>query len=144
MKQLTEVEALFVQEVLDQHGEYIIDLMQADIESKKLRITDELLESLDYKVRKRGNDFVLEISFLSYGRAIEIQMNKSRRLRNRGEREKNRAANIRRAKKKDTRSYAANVYGSINRLLGRMMSEYTDQEIARLKGILENRAKLTT
>lgn len=144
MKPLTEVEALFVQEVLDQHGEYIIDLMQADIESKKLRITDELLDSLDYKVRRRGSDFVLEISFLSYGRAIEIQMNRSRRLRNRGGREKNRAANIRRAKKKDTRFYARNVYGSINRLLGRMASEYTDQEIARLKGILENKMKLTT
>lgn len=138
MRELNDIEDLFVREVLDTHGEYIVDLLQESIEEKKLRITDELLESLDYKVVKRGGDYVLQISFLSYGRAIEIQFFKSKRNR-RDISEKQKSADFRRAKKKDTRFYAKNVYGSINRLLGRMSSEYGDQEIARLKGILENR-----
>ena len=138
MAELNDIEDLFVREILDTHGEYIVDLLQDSIEEKKLRITDELLESLDYKVVKRGGDYVLQISFLSYGRAVEIQYFKSKRIR-RENRENNKSTDFRRAKKKDTRFYAKNVYGSINRLLGRMSSEYSDQEIARLKGILENR-----
>ena len=138
MPELNDIEDLFVREILDTHGEYIVDLLQDSIEEKNLRITDELLESLDYKVVKRGGDYVLQISFLSYGRAVEIQYFKSKRIR-RENRENNKSMDFRRAKKKDTRFYAKNVYGSINRLLGRMSSEYSDQEIARLKGILENR-----
>lgn len=138
MAKLNDIEDLFVREILDTHGEYIVDLLQESIEEKKLRITDELLESLDYKVVKREGDYVLQISFLSYGRAVEIQYFKSKRIR-RENRENNKSTDFRRAKKKDTRFYAKNVYGSINRLLGRMSSEYSDQEIARLKGILENR-----
>ena len=140
MPELNDIEDLFVREILDTHGEYIVDLLQESIEEKKLRITDELLESLDYKVVKRGGDYVLQISFLSYGRAIEIQFFKRKRNR-RDISEKQKSADFRRAQKKDTRFYAKNVYGSINRLLGRMSSEYGDQEIARLKGILQNRIK---
>ena len=138
MKELNDIEDLFVKEILDTHGEYIVDLLQDSIEEKKLRLTDELLESLDYKVVKREGDYVLQISFLSYGRAVEIQYFKSKRNR-RVTGDEQRSTDYRRAKKKDTRFYAKNVYGSINRLLGRMSSEYSDQEIARLKGILENR-----
>jgi len=139
VKELNEIEALFVEEQLSIHGEYIVDLMQDSIESLNLRLTDDLLQSLDYKVERRGNDYVLMISFLSYGRAVEILFNKSKRLRKKGKAGNKMAKNLRRAKQKDTRFYAKNVYGSINRLLGRMSSEYSDAEIARLKGILENR-----
>jgi hypothetical protein len=139
MKELSEVEKLFVEELLDQHGEYVIDLLADAISDKKLRITDDLIDSLNYKVEHRGDDQVLVISFLSYGRAIEIQYFKSKRMRREAKSEGKEMAAMRRAQKKDTRFYAKNVYGSINRLLGRMSSEYSDQEIARLKGILENR-----
>lgn len=138
MADLNDIEDLFVREILDTHGEYIVDLLQDSIEERNIRITDELIESLNYKVEKQNNDYILFISFLSYGRAVEIQFFKSRRMR-REQRQNNDTASFRRAKKKDTRFYAKNVYGSINRLLGRMSSEYGDQEIARLKGILSNR-----
>ena len=149
MRELNEIEDLFVREVLDTHGEYIVDLLQESIESKKLRLTDELLESLDYKVRKSSNGYSLEVSFLTYGRFIEINFFKSKAIRKHYLQEAgdikrlrisgNSSENFRRLKKKDTRFYAKNVYGSINRLLGRMSSEYSEQEIARLKGILQNR-----
>ena len=143
MKELSEVEKLFVMEVLDTHGEYIMDLLSGSIEDLNLRITDELLNSLNYKVEQRGSDYVLSVIFLSYGRAIEIALFKSKRLRRETKAGKNEAKRLRRAQHKDTRFYAKNVYGSINRLLGRMSSEYGDAEIARLKGILENRIQAT-
>jgi len=149
VRELNDIEDLFVREVLDTHGEYIVDLLQESIESKKLRLTDELLESLNYKVRKSSNGYSLEVSFLTYGRFIEINFFKSKAIRKHYLQESgdikrlrvsgNSSENFRRLKKKDTRFYAKNVYGSINRLLGRMSSEYSDQEIARLKGILQNR-----
>ena len=141
MKEWDEIESLFVQEMMDQHGEYIMDLLYDDIVSKKLRVTDDLIDSLNYKVNKVSNGYSLEISFLGYGRAIEIQYFKSKTIR-REPSAKQDASSIRRTKKKDTRFYAKNVYGSINRLLGRLSSEYSDTEIERLKGILQN--KLTT
>ena len=139
MKELNDIEKLFVMEVLDTHGEYIMDLLSDSINTKDIKQTEDLLDSLNYKVKQRGSDFVLEISFLSYGRFVEIEYFKSRRLRREAKANGNDAKRIRRAKKKDTRFYAKNVYGSLNRLLGRMSSEYTDAEIERLKGILQNR-----
>ena len=141
MKQLTEVEALFVKETLDNHGEYICDLLTESIERLGLKQTDDLLNSIDYKVERRGEDFVLSISFLSYGRAVEILSNKSRRKRRKEKLNPISKKQFRRAKQKDTRFYAKNVYGSINRLLGKMSSEYSDAEIERLKGILQSRQK---
>ena len=139
MAKLNDIEDLFVREVLDTHGEYIVDLMQDSIEEKGLKISEALIDSLDYKVEKRGDDYALVISFLSYGRAVEILSNKSRRMRRKEMLEQIDSKKLRRAKKKDTKFYAKNVYGSLNRLLGRMSSEYGDAEIARLKGILENK-----
>lgn len=40
INELNDIEDLFVREVLDTHGEYIVDLLQESIESKKLRLTD--------------------------------------------------------------------------------------------------------
>ena len=140
MKELSEVEKVFVMEVLDTHGEYVVDLLQDAINEHGLRITDKLIDSLDYRVERRDNDFVLQISFLGYGRAIEIQYFKSKKRLRRGSTYKSGLLRIRRATKKDTRFYSSTVYGTINRLLGRMASEYTDAEIERIKGFLSMRA----
>ena len=44
-------------EVLDTHGEYVVDLLQDAINEHGLRITDKLIDSLDYRVERRDNDF---------------------------------------------------------------------------------------
>jgi len=49
-----ELELLFIREVLDQHGEYLADLLQDEIIRKRLRISDELLESISYRVLSYG------------------------------------------------------------------------------------------
>ena len=138
-----EVELLFIDEVLDRHGEYVMDLFAEDIMSKKLRRTDALLDSLNYKVSHYGIDPVLLISFFSYGRAIEINWHKRSKnsriwaLTNTNSAIWGIKQNRPRKRKKDTRWYTRNYYGSINRLLSILSSEFSNEEVKRLKGILE-------
>lgn len=140
-----EVELLFVEEVLDQHGEYVADLFAEDIISKKLRRTDDLLESIDYKVTNYGIDPVLLMSFFSYGRAIEINWHKRSKNSKKWALTNTNSAiwgikqNRPRKRKKNTKWYTHNYYGSINRLLSILSSEYSKEEVKRLKGILERR-----
>jgi len=142
MKELNDIEDLFVREVLDTHGEYMLQLMEDSITEKNIRLTDELLDSLAYNVEKRNGDYVLSLSFVDHGRFVEIGYFKSKKMRREATLDGKGSKQLRRKGQKDTRFYAKNVYGSINRLLGRMSSEYSDAEIARLKTILENRDSL--
>ena len=135
-----EVELLFIREVLDQHGEYLVDLLQDDIMRKRLRISDELMESLDYRVTNYGIDPVLLVSFFSYGRAIEIAYHKNRKNRAMLQSRTNRdiwGTTGRTRRKKNTRWYSRNVYGSINRLMSVLATEFSEEEKQRLKGIID-------
>ena len=136
-----DLELLFIEEVLDQHGEYLTDLLTEDIERKRLRDTDDLISSISSRTSKYGIDPVLLINFISYGRAIEIRWHKKSDNTKNWTTDTNRqvwgiGAN-RKAKKKDTRWYARNVYGSQNRLISILSNEFTEEEKARLKGILD-------
>nr|NQU94119.1 hypothetical protein [Bacteroidota bacterium] len=50
-----EVELLFIRYVLDRHGEYPADLLQDEVIRKRLRISDELLERMNYRVSEAIN-----------------------------------------------------------------------------------------
>jgi hypothetical protein len=149
----SELELLFIAEVLDQHGEFLTDLLVEEIESKSL-ISDEdrehLLENISYNTSKYGINPVLVISFPAYGRFIEINYHK--RSKNTGildQESANRALwgrqNKQQAKrdkkKKDTRWYSKNVYGSLNRLIGILMYEFSEEERARLTNLLEQQKR---
>lgn len=140
-----KVELLFIERNLELHGERVCDLLREQIENKNLIISDELLNSIDFSVSKYGIDPVLLISFLSYGRAIEINwFKKSQNTRQFvmpntnamlwGLRE-----NRKRTRKKDTRWYAKTAYGTINHLLAVLSAGFSDDERTRLKQILEKR-----
>lgn len=139
-----EVEQLFIREILDQHGEYLTDLFVYSVEAKKLVDTGELLSGISYKVSKRGNNFVLEFTFPEYGRQIEIRYFKSKNSQKLKPINTNRmlwnirSKTSRKPKTKDPRWYSRNLYGAQNTLIGRLGSEYTKDEIARLKGIIED------
>ena len=138
MEEFGKIEDFFVRRQLYLHGDYVLDLLRDSIKEKNLRVTDDLLDSLKYQVHKKNeSEYVLEISFLSYGRAVEIQYFKSKQKRREQAESGQRAKDMRRAKKKDTRFYAKNVYGSLNRLIGKLGSEYTEQEKQRIKNFLE-------
>lgn len=137
-----DIELLFQEEVLDQHGEYLMDLFFETIEQKNIRVTDDLLESLTYRIFREGGNRGLRVSFLVYGRFIEIRRHK--RLSHKNALSTNTNAllwgikenNIK--KGKDTDWYSANAYGSLNRLISILSNELTNEEVARLKGILKN------
>jgi hypothetical protein len=78
--------------------------------------TGDLLNSLSFNVQKRGNNYALTYTFLSYGRAIEIQYFKSQCLRR-----ETPIRNRTKAKKKDTRFYSKNAFDSLNNLSRNMM-----------------------
>ena len=141
----SEMELLFIEEVLDQHGEFICDLMREQIENKKLIKDEDLLNSIDYKVSHYGINPVLLISFMAYGRFIEINYFKrsqnSRQMASpgvnlliMGSRE-----NRKRSRKKDTRWYAKTAYGSVNRLIAILSNEFTEAEKTRLQTIITRR-----
>lgn len=136
-----DVEQLFIKEILDQHGEFLTDLFIQSIEAKKLEDTGSLLGAISYRVLKMGNSFVLRFSFPDYGRFIEIRYHKSKNSLKLLRKNTNRQLwNIRgkntSSKKKDTRWYTRNVYGSQNTLISRLGTEFTKDEIMRLKNII--------
>ena len=142
-----QVENLFIQEELDQHGEYLIDLLQEAIETKTLVMSGDLMESMYYVVNKREGRNSLALTFYGYGRAIEIRYHRSKNTRNLDKPSANRLLLGLRdkpasgKKKKDTRWYSRNVYGSLNQLIGRVMYGMSEQERQRLVNILESAAE---
>ena len=137
----SEEELLWIRDVLDQHGEYLHDILEQAIEGRKLIHSGDLEQSLSYKVVMYGQNPALTVSFMSYGRAIEIRFHKSKNSRQFSGVKNNKATLSSRCqkamRKKDTRWYARNVYGSLNRLIGTLMHEFTDRERERIVGILQ-------
>lgn len=146
----TELELAFISDQLYQHGDYITELVIDSIESRGLisqQEKDHLIDSISYKViDRKGINPMLIMQFPDYGRFIEINYHK--RSRNSATMDSVNAnaaiwgrPNRTRFKpqRKDTRWYSRNVYGSLNRLIGILMYELTDEERARLTRILENK-----
>lgn len=145
------IELTWIKDVLDQHGEYLVDLIQETIREKNLIKSGELQESISYKTSMDGNNPKLSLSFISYGRAIEINYHKKSRNTQSMLKPNTNAIvwgsmrkNAKTKKKKDTNFYARNAYGSLNRLIGILMYEFSDYERARIKGILEYQATTGT
>jgi hypothetical protein len=140
-----EIEFLFQEEVLSQHGEYLIDLLVDTLEEKNIRVSDDLLSSLNYSVSRQGEDRILKVNFFDYGRFIEIRNHKRKKER-KWEINTNRMIwrmkENKAKKQKNTDWYSKNAYGSLNRLVSILMNELSDHEISRLKNIIENRVNL--
>lgn len=135
-----DVELLFINEVLDQHGEYLQDAFEEEIEKKRLKDTGELLGSFSYKVTKYGIDPVLQMSFMSYGRAIEIRWHKRSQNTKKWVTDTNKVvwgANRKPRRYKNTLWYARTLYGSINHLLSILSTNFSKEEQTRLKNILD-------
>ena len=138
--QLNDIELLFVEEVLDSWADDdLIDTLYDSVVEKKLRDSDELLESISSKLGKEGNNPKISINFMSYGRALEI------RYKRKQDREVSTNTllfgakeNRTRKRKKNADWYSKNAYGLLNKLISRLSYEYSDEEVRRLKGILEH------
>lgn len=133
-----DVEFLFQEEALTEHGKYVMDLFHETISRKKLIKDDVLYTTMKYEIEKKGVNFILNFFFENYGRYIEIRKHKKRNFfvdSNKllwGKEHKKK-------KPKDTDWYSKNAYGSLNRLISIIMYELIDSEFDRLKAILETR-----
>ncbi len=142
-----ELELAFIDDQLDQHGEFVRDLLMDAIEARNLIKEGVLQEGISWRVGRYGINPHLEIAFPDHGRFQDIAAYKQKKSTNteqwtRMAEDANRALTGMRAKKKssrrrkDTRFYASTVYGAMNRLIGRIMYEYTDAEMERMKKVI--------
>ena len=133
-----ELKLLFIEEALSLHGEWLRDIFVEAIEKNKLKVTGDLLDSVNYSSFKDGENPGLRFSFFSYGRAVDMAGYKQN---------KHKVDTIHdiwgvkdnKLKKNANRWYAKNMYAGYYKLVAKIMYGLGEQEIARLKGILENR-----
>ena len=143
MEQLDdEIIDLHFQESLDLHGEMLTDLLREQIEKKKLVDTGDLEESIDYKVVKREGGQLLKINFMMYGRQVDrlgykkikhdVDLNSV--IWGMKENKKNKESN--------KRWYASFMYHDYDKLISRLMYGLGEDELKRLKNIINNRKLL--
>lgn len=135
-----DVKLLFIQEELSQHGEWLSDLLVEIIERRKLVQTGELIDSINYSAFMENDAPGMRFSFMTYGRAVDIQGYKQNRHQVDakaiawGEKQ-----NRMKRKGKNARWYASHMYEGYYRLVSRIMYGLSDKEIERIKGILQER-----
>lgn len=129
---------LFIREELSQHGEWLIDRFVEALERNQNIDTGTLVESFDYQTGSRENGTqTLDVSFMTYGRAMEIAGRKRKKRINEG---KNREVwakkNHKRAKK--VQWYNRNRYAGYRRLIERIAAGMSDDELKRIRNIINN------
>lgn len=141
MEQLDdEIIELHFQESLDLHGEMLTDLLREQIEKKKLVQTENLKESIGYKVVKQEGGQMLQINFQTYGRQVDrLGYKKSKHDVDLNSEIWGLKEN---KKKKNKRWYAAYMYEDFYKLVARLMYGISEDELNRLKHIIENRKLL--
>lgn len=128
---------LHFEESLSLHGEVLADVLAEQIEGKKLRQSDELFHSIVYEMPKEDNP-IMKLHFMSYGRMVDRM----------GYRKSKHEVNINRdiwgikenrPKKKNLKWYARYMYHDLYKLISRLSYGLGEDELERLKGILEKR-----
>ena len=138
----TEAELFFIKEELDEHGSEVATLLSNSIESLGLVDSGELLDSIQYTVTSRNGNGCLSILFETYGRFIEIAFYRKRKsvwqiVDARKVLWGIKTKEARKPKRKDTRFYTKNVYGSLNRLIGRISYAASDDIMQRIKDYIQ-------
>ena len=126
---------LFIQEELSQHGEWLIDRFADALEKNKNIDTGQLLESLNYDTDEdhQGN-FTLSISFMTYGRAMEVM---ARRRKAKLKDPQNHDVWAKKNHKpKKVQWYNKNRYAGYGRLIRRLTAGMSEDELKRIQGIL--------
>lgn len=136
-----ELNFLFIQEELDQHGEWLCDVFIEAIEKQRHIVTGDLEDSINYRVKKSKDNNVLNVQFISYGRAFEIAANRRKQKNRKSINTNSLIWGIKENRKKSTNSrwYAKNMYGGLNRLIGHVMYGMSEEERKRLIGIITER-----
>ena len=128
---------LFIREELSQHGEWLIDRFIEALEKNRNIDSGALIESFDYQTGTEGGAQTLTVSFLTYGRAMEIG---GRRRKQRMKEQNHKVWAKKNHRPKRVQWYNKNRYAGYGRLIRRLTAGMSDDELQRIRGILE-RAK---
>lgn len=138
-----DIKFIFQEKVLKEHGDFLKDLFQESIKEKKLIVTGELLNSIDFDVIKKGDNYELNFSFYDYGRFIEIKRKRASKFDFNTNRDIWGIKENTMKRRKLTDWYTRNAYGALNRLIGVLMYEFTDEEVARIKKQISKKINIT-
>lgn len=138
--EIKEIE-LFIREELSQHGEWLIDRFVDALERGGHVLSGDLIDSFDYGITSTGTDGGVEmtISFLTYGRLTEIMARRRKRNRT-ADSNRSQAFSSRNHRPKKVEWYNRNRYAGYGRLIRRIAAGMSQQELQRIRGIL-NEAK---
>ena len=133
-----EIKLLWMQEELSKFGEATVDMLIREIEKHKMNRSGNLTDSFNYRAFMDGDNPGQRIDFYKYGRFVDI-----------GAYKRSSAVDTNRIiwgfkenRKVNKKWYARNMFKLLGRLQSRVMYCLTEQELARLKGILENRKNI--
>lgn len=127
----------FFKEALEKHGKYLVQILSEDIRFNDIIDSQKLHNSLKYSVEKVAGNFQLNISFIGYGRALEIAQNKSKSLNIESADDTKKKFKV---ENKNYQWYSKNVYGSLNSLYSKLSYGFTEIEVERIKKIIASSA----
>lgn len=133
--------SFWISEELKHHGTFLVDRFKEALEKNRNRDTGTLESSFSASVEQSTGGATLTVSFLTYGRYMEIA---GRRRRQRKAWAKKNgevwAASNRRQKK--TAWYNRNRYAGYGRLIRTLTAGMSDAELQRIRGIVEQAKRL--
>ena len=124
----------FIFHELSDWAQYVDGKLRAQFSKKNIGVTDELIRSLHYEVFKSsgGNDGEFRLSFLEYGRMLDMGVGRAAShsiSSNRNKYLREGAHKIRKPKK----WYSPTTYGSLNRLIGTLVNGYAEVTLGTIK-----------
>lgn len=167
MSDIEQYKEAFIRKQLRKHGYYLVKILSEDIRERDLisnkqnygrnpdkhRISNKhLIDRINFEFKASGESGSLRFIFPAYGRLIEIKFHKARKNKTLvsrpntdellyGIRPKSPINKKETRRRKDTRWYARNVYGSLNTLIGNLMWGFTNMEAEYWKSVFEETNK---
>ena len=133
-----ELKLLWMQEELSKFGEDTVDMLIEQVEKHKMILSGTLIESFNYSSFMEDENPGQRINFATYGRYVDIGAYRKSKT---SVDTKRLLWGIKENRKVNKKWYARNMYRLLGRLQSRIMYCLSEKELARLKGILENRNK---
>jgi len=128
---------LFVREELSQHGEWLIDRFVEALEKGGHVVSGDLIDSFDYQTGSEGGAQTLTVSFLTYGRAMEV-MARRRKQQQAWAKKNGEVWGKKNHRPKKVQWYNKNRYAGYGRLIRRLTAGMSDHELQRIRGILQS------
>ena len=127
----------FVREELSQHGEWLIDRFIEALEKGGHVVSGDLIDSFDYRTGSEGGAQTLTVSFLTYGRAMEV-MARKRKQQRAWAKKNGEVWGKKNHRPKKVQWYNKNRYAGYGRLIRRLTAGMSDHELQRIRGILQS------